>query len=158
MRFRSSEFAAGPWVQLKEPWSVAAPSMTIVLAWAIHARSSIQTGTPAAAKGIDPARLPAGRSPICEQPKHGPRAPWRGSAPQQSRSPSQPIATFCTRRIGKRSHCERSRNQQHDFIVGSNARVFSFPTRVKEAPRVKESWCACGGLLTIGSKLRPLYC
>jgi hypothetical protein len=37
---------------------VAAPSITIVLAWAIRARSSIQTGTPAAARGSIPvARL-----------------------------------------------------------------------------------------------------
>ena len=50
-RFRSSEFVA---LQFMEPTSVTAPSITIVLACAIRAWSSIQTGTPAAAKGSIP--------------------------------------------------------------------------------------------------------
>jgi hypothetical protein len=37
---------------------VAAPSMTIVFAWAIRARSSIQTGTPDAASGSIPLARP----------------------------------------------------------------------------------------------------
>jgi hypothetical protein len=38
--------------------------MTIVLACAIRARSSIQTGTPAAARGSIPLQRPARRLPI----------------------------------------------------------------------------------------------
>ena len=48
------EFRAEPRVQFMEPVNVTAPSMTIVLACAIRATSSIQIGTPAAARGSIP--------------------------------------------------------------------------------------------------------
>src|SRR5215472_17909181 len=53
-RFRSSEFRAAPAVQLYEPIKVMAPSMTMVLTWAILARRSIHTSTPALIKGSIP--------------------------------------------------------------------------------------------------------
>ncbi len=53
-RLRSSEFRAAPAVQFIDPIRVTASSMTTALAWAIRTPRSIETDTPARAKGSIP--------------------------------------------------------------------------------------------------------
>jgi hypothetical protein len=77
---------------------VTAPSMTIVLAWTIRARSSIQIGTPAAASGSIPLARPHGASRSAMTRTSTPRSLARIKAPTM---PEPTVSRYALTRISR---------------------------------------------------------